>query len=347
MGWVRVLGCAYQQPSNASTQRGAWNPHASAPAMPKSNSSTISSGRIDRNAGFTNGVWVKCAIRTSGRCGADHARCQREVVVVHEDRRVGRGRRHRGLRHRRVDGAKRRPRGAEVGVEDRSANQVEQVVVPEPQRLVGDDVVGRFEDALRDVDKSKSVILDVEFTVRCDATRSASVIAAATHNTSADRTPPPSVDAKPPPALPASGWPSSPKWNAIGPRFDTTTRGAVTGRPRYRRCLASSPPPTSSAAPPPRPRSAAAIAQAAADAGWTCDTRADVGRRRRLARRLRRAEPVDAGHRPARPRRRRGVAPRRQHRDHRVGAGVRHRARGWRRGTTTRSARRPPASANC
>ena len=181
-------------------------------------------GSTRNRSGTANGVWLKWTRRRSGRSSRNERREQREVVVLHE---------HRGIVGRFLGHGRRRTlaftaryaahASREVGVETRSAGQVEQVVVHEPQRRVAHDVVGQVgtrADRCRAAGRGSP---RPRWRPAAAAARSASEIAAAIQVASFPASEA-SPETSPPAPRRATNAPPSSR-NDTGPRFETITTG--------------------------------------------------------------------------------------------------------------------------
>ncbi len=100
-----------------------------------------------------------------GPAGAQQRGDERKVVVVDEHGGAGRGGGCGGVGQRLVHRAVGDPRVAKVGVDRGARHEIEHVVVPEPERAVGHDVVRGVEYVGLDAHKSKPVAVDGEFAV--------------------------------------------------------------------------------------------------------------------------------------------------------------------------------------
>ncbi len=95
------------------------------------------SGSIVISVGSQNGVWVKCTVAQVGPFLAERGAEQRQVVVLHEHGRPGRGDVDHRFGEARLTCAVGVPRVPPTRIEARLAGEVEEPMVEGPQRLVG------------------------------------------------------------------------------------------------------------------------------------------------------------------------------------------------------------------
>ena len=219
--------------SYARAQRSVWKPHGTV-AIDEQSANATSSGSTRIDPGSQNGVWVKCTIRRSGRSVAQHAGDERELVVLHEhDVAVGRDRRG-SLRERLVHLDVGRPRLAPAVVEARTARQVEQPVVEEPQRRVRHHVVVEPAQPRFDVDEFEQHAVE-EDAVAVDRARGrrGAVVGArrAARPTSSVRAVPAAAGSarwrRPRRRGRGTNDPSGARSNRYGPRFETTSTCSI------------------------------------------------------------------------------------------------------------------------
>ena len=131
---------SWQQASNASAHRAEWNPQR--PRRPGRPTAPTPPRRAGSPAPRCAPGGVQERRRAQIRPpGGQHPRHERQLIVVHQDRRPGGGRRRCRRRELGVDGPKPLPRRPPVPVEPGPAGQIPEVVQAKPQRLVGNHVV--------------------------------------------------------------------------------------------------------------------------------------------------------------------------------------------------------------